>query len=137
MRFNNWKEMYDTLGSGLDLYNEENGLYVFSYNDAGALCYYELDSAEAKKIACMAVENDEYWGAFLGCGGHILDNSEYDKYRYTQNELNHALYLQPSIDFCKEHFSCDGWEFTKEWQKRVALSGVNDTERTLGKSERS
>ena len=37
MRFSNAKEMYEYLNSGHDLYHPESGIYVFSYNDRGAL----------------------------------------------------------------------------------------------------
>ena len=42
MRFSNAKEMYEYLNSGHDLYHPESGIYVFSYNDRGALCKYCL-----------------------------------------------------------------------------------------------
>lgn len=119
MTFKNWQEMYDLLVSGVDLYNTTEGIYVFSYNDANALCYYFLDREEAEEIAKQAVEVNEYWGAFLGVGGHILDDTEYECYRYSENEEERALYLEPSYDFCKEKFALDGWENTNEivWDK--------------------
>lgn len=121
MKFNNWQEMYDYLTAGNDLYNTETGDYVFEYNDAHALCVYNLDEDEAKKLSKKALENNEYWGAFLGTGGRILDVFDYnnDEYRYSKDKNMRSLYLQPSFDYCKETFSKDGWVDTKEYEEAI------------------
>ena len=51
MRFSNAKEMYEYLNSGHDLYHPESGIYVFSYNDRGALCKYCLSKDQVKEIS--------------------------------------------------------------------------------------
>lgn len=123
MKFNNWQEMYNYLTTGKDLYNTETGDYVFEYNDAHALCVYNLDKDEAKMLAEKSAENDgEYWGAFLGIGGNVLDAWEYNdtEHRYSEDEKMRALYLQPSYDYCKEVFAKAGWEDTEVYGKAIA-----------------
>ena len=115
IKFSSGKEMYDMIVSGTDLYNENEEIYVFAYNDAGALCYYYLNRDEATKISRQANESNDYWGAFLGFGGNILDVMEYDEYRYSDLESERRLYLEPSFDFCEECFTCDGWYDTAKW----------------------
>lgn len=112
MKFASGKEMYEFVSAGRDLYNKNEGLYLFAYNDANALCYYRLNESEAEEIARKADELGEYWGAFLGWGGDILDNTEYDHFRYSDNEDERALYLKPSLDFCEKYFKCKGWATT-------------------------
>lgn len=118
MKFDNWRAMYNYITDGNDLYNTETGDYVFEYNDAHALCVYHLSDTEVKELAEKSKENDgEYWGAFLGTGGEILDSSERnnDEYRYSDDENKRALYLQPSFDYCKEMYSKDNWINTAEY----------------------
>ena len=109
-KFKNGKEMYDFLASGKDLYSSKLEIYVFEYNDAGALCYYGLSDTEVKEIV-EKKRPDEYWAAYLGPGGSILDSSEYDddEHRYSEDEAKRNLYLQPSIDFCNENYSNEDW----------------------------
>lgn len=106
--------MYKFVADGNDLYNKNSGLYVFVYNDAEALCFYTLSEDEAKSVASKANESGEYWGAYLGWGGSILDDPEYDHFRYSENEGERDLYLKPSFDFCEERFKNDGWVETNE-----------------------
>lgn len=117
IKFASCTEMYDYLTSGNDLYNTKTGDYVFTYNDAYALCVYNLEKAEAKELV-RAVEksDDDYWGAFLGPGGTILDDCRFDKFRFSKDENLRAMYLQPSFDYCKENFVKDGWMNTKDFQ---------------------
>lgn len=115
MKFNSGKEMYELITSGVDLYNKNDGVYVFLYNDADALCCYYLDEDEAKSIASDANNANEYWGAFLGVGGYILDDTDYDCFRYSNNEDERYLYLSPSFEFCNEYYNHNGWMTTKEF----------------------
>lgn len=117
MKFSSGKEMYEFVATGSDLYNINFGIYVFVYNDANALCYYYLTEDEAKNVAYKANEYGEYWGAFLGAGGNILDNPEYDCFRYSDNDSERDLYLKPSIDFCEEWFKFEGWIRTDEMKQ--------------------
>ena len=49
--------------------------------------------------------NGEYWAAFLGLGGYILDDMNY------YPDLSDDLYLAPSYEFCEEYYNHDGWEY--------------------------
>lgn len=118
MKFSSGKEMYEVVASGVDLYNENERLYVFAYNDAGALCCYSLNSESARIVAEQAAAGDEYWGAFLGWGGDILDDMAYDRFRYSDVDSERDLYLRPSYEFCEECYSADGWQTTDEWANK-------------------
>ena len=96
MRFNNAKEMYEYLNSGHDLYHPGLEIYVFSYNDKRALCTYHLSKEQAKEVSKQSKQNhNEYWGAFLGLGGEILEDDESP--------------IDSSIEFCKEHYQESNW----------------------------
>lgn len=96
MRFSNAKEMYEYLNSGHDLYHPESGIYVFSYNDRGALCKYCLSKDQVKEISERSKQNhDEYWGAFLEFGGEILEDDK--------------VSINPSLEFCEKHYQESDW----------------------------
>jgi hypothetical protein len=95
--FKNWREMYNTLCNGKDLYNSIVGKYVFVYNENGALCIYNLNKKEAINVAKNA--NGNTWSSVLGTGGYILDTMT----------LNKEESLKPSYDFCKENYEKRGW----------------------------
>lgn len=82
MEFKNGAEMYSAIES-CDLYNEDKELYVFLYNDAGAVCVYDITKEMAAGLRQKSNEANEYWGAFLGVGGRIYDNP---------------------MDFCDDHY---------------------------------
>lgn len=73
LTFANGQEMYDCLQHG-DLYNEEQEMYVFLYNEDGAVCSYSISPEDAAVLEKKAYEANEYWGAFLGVGGYIHDD---------------------------------------------------------------
>ena len=89
LKFKKWEDMYKLLISGIDLYNPKTGCYVFKYNDTGALCYYTLSPDEAFSIIEQSKKNCEYWGAYLGTGGYVLDDMKYRN--------GFKKYLQPSF----------------------------------------
>lgn len=113
MTFNCWEEMYEHLKNGCDLYNMETETYVFVYNDAGALCTYNVPEEDVPDLVAKSKEDGEYWGAFLGAGGEVLDDEQYDNYRYSEDKDEKSLYLGPSFDFCKDHYY-EEWEYTKD-----------------------
>lgn len=115
IKFESPRHMYECIAEGNDLYSKELGIYVFVYNEAGALCYYNLSLQEVADILAKQKTADqyEYWGAFLGPGGYILDNSEFDEHRYSGGEL-HDKYIQPSLDFCEQHFAVQDWVLTDD-----------------------
>ena len=120
MKFESTKDMYEK-AIRRDLYNKKLELYVFGYNERGALCYYRISKNEAEELRQKSKENDgEYWGAFLGWGGYILDDMDYnpdifddDNDNMSLDEVNKYfdLYLAPSYEFCEEYYEHDGWEY--------------------------
>ena len=116
MRFKNWRKMYDYIVEGNDLYDPKSGIYVFVYNDANALCFYYLSLNEVLDLLTIRGNSNEYWGAYLGIGGSILDDYKYidDEFRYSDDQAMRDLYLRPSYDFCKENYLYDGWINTND-----------------------
>ena len=116
MKFESAKDMYDAIMFG-DLYNKELELYVFEYNVHGALCYYYIDEEEAEELREKSAQFGEYWGAFLGRGGYVLDDTDYDPDEYDEDEATltedewYDLYLAPSYEFCERYYEDDGWEY--------------------------
>ena len=97
--FKNWREMYDALSNGKDLYNPIIGKYIFQYNENGSLCTDNLNQEEAINVAKEA--NGDTWSSVLGTGGYILDTMT----------LNKEESLKPSYDFCKENYEKGGWVY--------------------------
>lgn len=84
MKFNNTKEILNYLQSDGDLYSAEAEIYAFCYNSRGAIAYYYISEKEASKLADQAREFDDYWGAFLGVGGRIIEPDD-DNYEWFDN----------------------------------------------------
>lgn len=102
MKFYSGAEMYNYLINNGDLYNPNLEIYVFLYNDAEALCIYRITPEEAEKLDRESRETGEYWSAFLGAGGQILDIPETGG-------------ILPSIEFCEKNHKADGWVDTKAY----------------------
>lgn len=119
LHFNTWKEMYEYLTNGSDLYNVNTGDYVFVYNDANAICAYNLSPEKVEELVKVFNETGEYWGSFLGPGGNILFNPDYDdnEYKYSEDKRMYDLYIEPSYDFCKDNYLIDGWVDVEEYSK--------------------
>ena len=125
MKFNSGLEMYNYIHDGNDLYSKSLGIYIFDYNDAGALCMYTLYPEDVVELIKDAEKYDEYWGAFLGWyGSAILEEGKYDddEHRYSEDENMRALYLKPSLDFCDETYMVDDWLDTKDVTVKYVLS---------------
>ena len=100
MRFESGKEMLDCIYD-TDLYNAEKEIYVFQYNEVGSIACYNISNKEAEKLRELSKENDgEYWGAFLGIGGYIYDDPEYDGFE----EGDYS-----NLDWCNDNFEGE-WE---------------------------
>lgn len=98
-RFNSGKEMLTKLWGGVDLYSPSANLYVFAYNDSGSIAYYSVDEEEAKQLQELSKKhNGEYWGAFLGPGGWIIDDPSYEEF-HEGDETN--------LDFCNNVYRSD------------------------------
>lgn len=98
--FTSPEEMYQYVVSGeRDLYNLETENYLFKYNEVGSIAVYNLSREEAEELEEKASEGNEYWGAYLGVGGSIYDDEDYE-YR-TCEETN--------MDYFKEKFAEGKW----------------------------
>lgn len=91
---------------GNDYYNVDTGEYVFVYNDSGSICTYYLTLDEAIDLEKKSREhNGEYWGAFLGIGGEIIDDPSYEHFEegdYT------------NLDYCNETYKEGRWYSCKD-----------------------
>lgn len=116
MKFKNWKDMYNLISKGIDLYNPETETFVSVYNDAGALCTYDISKEEAKTLVKESEGTNESWLAFLGIGGNILDDTYYNGARYLKDDPEYGLYMAPSYDFCKNNYGLEGWMTTDEYR---------------------
>ena len=84
MKFSNAKELLNYLQYDGDLYSAEAEIYAFCYNDRGAIAYYNIMEKEASKLADEAREADEYWGAFLGVGGKVVEPDD-ESYKWFED----------------------------------------------------
>lgn len=101
MTFVNGKAMLENILNGADLYNREKEIYVFRYNDAGSIAYYYIDNEEAEELAKLKEESEEeYWGAFLGVGGWIIDDPECESYEEGE---------ETNLDWCNDNYE-GNWE---------------------------
>ena len=100
------EDMLNTINRGTDLYSPDLEMYVFSYNDFGSICVYDIDKDEAKELSRQAQEHDEYWGAFLGWGGGIIDEPDHPCYEDGR---------ETPLDFCKEFYAAGEWYSTSDW----------------------
>jgi len=103
-KFASGQEMLDALHD-VDLYSPSQELYVFLYNEAGAICYYYISLEEAKELQAQAKKMGEYWSALLGTGGHICDDPNDE-----DNPPNPGC---SNIDFCEDNYMHD-WIDTED-----------------------
>ena len=73
IKFKNAREMYDSIHDGFDLYDLTAGIYLFDYNEIGAICSYNLSRDEMISYAEKAKQTGEYISGLLGPGGSIYD----------------------------------------------------------------
>lgn len=93
MSFKNAKEMMEKLET-MDLYNPQEELYAFLYNDNGAIAVYPISNDEAVKLQLQSKElTGDYWGASLGHGGTVIDDG---------------------MEFCEDNYSKEGWIDTND-----------------------
>ena len=98
IKFDSPEEMLETIQSGTDLYNSENELYVFGYNDAGSICVYDnIDEEQAAELKTK----EEYWGAYLGWRGSAI----YDDPSHECNTDG----VPENLNWCEAHYDLE-WE---------------------------
>lgn len=100
--FENADAMLAVLNRGTALYNLDNGKYVWLYSEDGDVAVDNINVLTANKIAKEAVEQNEYWEAFLSAGAQI----------YTKEEIK---------NFCEENYS-DTWITSEDYEKTLGLS---------------
>lgn len=78
IKFTSPEQMLETLYNESDLYCPEIETYIFTYNDHGSIAYYTgITSEMAEELERKSLEGGEYWGAYLGAGGYIIDSKAY------------------------------------------------------------
>ena len=114
MKFNTAEEMLEHLGH-YDLYSKSECLYVFDYNDMGSIVIYSIVPEEAKELTQKSEKYGDYWGAFLGPGGHIYDSKEYfEEHGYEYNPDEDYI----NIDWCNDHLYITDWEDCWNWEEK-------------------
>lgn len=121
MRFSSGKELYDYISAGNELYCEENGIYVFSYNESGSICvYYNIDTDKAAELVELSREYDEYWESFLGASANqIFDSAEHMKETTQLSE-----YEDEALSWCNEQYKHD-WIGAKEYGKELGAGKLS------------
>ena len=97
--------MLNVLKDGIELYNPSKELYVFTYNDCGSVCVYNIDIDEALKLKNDTELMNEYWGACLGVGGSIYDDPMYEWFEDGETS---------NRDFCQQTYE-GVWYDTRGW----------------------
>lgn len=90
MKFNSAEEILDFIKDGNDLWSPSTNIYVFVYNEDGAICTYNINHEKAIELSQESERDNEYWSAFLGLGGEIYDPPE-------------------NLEFCKRLHIIDDW----------------------------
>ena len=107
MKFASPEQLLGYIQSGRDLYSPSEKTYVFVYNQDGSICTYDNISEEK---ASILMEQDEYWGAYLGCGGGIYDTEEYINKQNDPDLLAMAESLRHlAIQWCEDMIGVADW----------------------------
>lgn len=107
MIFKDSSAMLDTLKDGYDLYSPSLGKYLFVYNDAGSICYYDISVNEMYELITNALKINDYVGALLGPGGFICDDISY--------EYPPAVYSNQ--DLCEELYQAQDWVIVNTYKE--------------------
>lgn len=124
IKFNSAEEMLKMLTeNSTDLYNLQEEIYLFGYNDRGSICEYSVDQKLAEKCAKEAGA-DYYWGGILPSGGAIYDGKEW--YKDNPDEAAHdfpdGIIKDKALEYCKEAYTLDGWMTLEEFTKGLTES---------------
>lgn len=113
LSFEDGQSMFAFVDDGQDLYSPSAGIYIFGYNDRGAVATYDISHDEAEELIQKANESDEYWGAFLGIGGTIYD--AFDKDNSPSSTTN--------LDKCAELAEIKDWVPTNYFKEELKNNG--------------
>lgn len=109
LKFDDANEMKTLIESGFDLFNTATYEYVFLYNENQDFCSYILTFDEALEYYSKAKEYDEYWGAFLGVGGTVIDDT---------------------VNYCEDRFKDNNWIITDDYEDfLISIILKNEDER--------
>jgi len=96
------ESMLSLITSGVDLYCEDTETYVFLYNEEESICvYYGIDKEQADELEAEALANDEYWAAYLGWGGHIIDSDEW----YAERGEERPKWMETPLEWCEKNYN--------------------------------
>lgn len=112
--FNTWEEMFTHTEYSTGMYNPKLNMYIFQYNDANALCMYKLTTDEVDTLERQC--DDSNWSSLLSTGGVILDDPEYDTFKYSELYEEKEKYLKPSYEFCKVFYQSLWWIDVNDWK---------------------
>lgn len=72
LKFNSEQAFIEYIQSGKDLYSPSLELYLFAYNEDGAICAYTVTEEKAQELN----KQEEYWGAYLEACGHYVKTAK-------------------------------------------------------------
>lgn len=124
MKFKDWKDMYNYISSGNDLYNVLLNKYIFPYNNGNGLCTYDIPYDEAILLAQKANKTYNYWSVFINSNEYpieILVDSDYT------TKYQSEAYLAKSYDFCKLYWDEIGWVDTRTFESEITNNGKENT----------
>lgn len=105
--------MLDVLQTGSDLYNKDDGIYVFVYNESGSIATYNIGVKRASELNRGSVETCEYWSGQLSFGGLIYDDPSYADFNPNKKS---------NLEWCNENYKGD-WTYTG---KQAQLKNSNN-----------
>lgn len=104
LSFADGQALFEYVNDGQDLYSPSAGIYIFGYNDRGAVATYDISHDEAEELIQKANESDEYWGAFLGIGGTIYDAFDEDNSPSSTTNLDKCAELAEIKDWVPTNY---------------------------------
>lgn len=107
INFKNSYEMLEAIKEGYDLYSPSLEKYIFVYNEAGSICYYDININEMFDLITKALEINDCVSALLGPGGFICDDISYER--------------QPIVysykDLCEELYQLSDWVIVNTYRE--------------------
>lgn len=107
-KFNSPEEMLEFLQGACDLYNPENGAFVWLWNDAGSIAVDTLSAEDILEIL-PCKEEGESWSGYIPGGATIWDDPSYEDYDEG---------AETNLDYCREHYQED-WVDCDEYERSL------------------
>lgn len=101
--YHNARALYDAITSDEDFYCEEEGIYVWHYNDNAAIAYYTGITKEyAAELSRKAKTTGEYWENIIPFHGYIIDHED-SGVCFCENLIGKPIYYAATYDkYAKE-----------------------------------